>query len=88
MKFPWKLRNRLLGLVYQFPQVSKLSAERTPQFGEYAVELLGVVEADRLVTKQTNAFLQRGEGHGPVTMPQTTVMFDTVHTVDDLRVGR
>jgi hypothetical protein len=30
-----------------------------------------------------NAFLKRGEGHGPSTVPQCGTLFDTVHTVDD-----
>jgi hypothetical protein len=29
--------------------------------------------------------VERGGGHGLATMPQFVIMFDTVHTVDDLR---
>jgi hypothetical protein len=65
--------------------MSELPAKGTPQFGKHTVELIRVIDADGLTRKQTNAFLERGGGHGPITMPQFAALFDTVHTVDDPR---
>src|SRR5580704_14880532 len=69
-RLPRKLRDGLFGIVDHFLQMSKLPTKGISQFGKHAVEFLRVIEANRLATEQSNAFLQRGEGHGPITMPQ------------------
>jgi hypothetical protein len=53
------------------------------QVGEHPVELFRILDADSPGTKVVNAFLKKGEGHGPSTMPQCATLFDTVYTADD-----
>jgi len=60
----------------------ELASKCRSQVGEYPVELVRILDADGPGRKVANAFLKRGEGHGPSTMPQCATLFDTVHTLD------
>jgi hypothetical protein len=60
----------------------ELASKSRSQVGEHPVELFRILDADGPGTQLANAFLKRGEGHGPSTMPQCATLFDTVHTLD------
>jgi hypothetical protein len=76
-------RNRFFGIVDHFSKMSELPSKCRSQVGEHPVELFRILDADGLGTKVVNAFLKKGEGRSPSTMPQCATLFHTVHTVDD-----
>jgi hypothetical protein len=75
-------RNRFFGVVNHFSKMGELASKSRSQVGEHPVELFRIFDADGPGREVANAFLKRGEGHGPSTMPQCATLFDTVHTLD------
>jgi hypothetical protein len=79
-------RNRFFGVVNHFSKMGELPSKSRSQVGEDPVELFWILDADSPGRKAANAFLKRGEGHGPSTMPQCATLFDTVHTVENAKI--
>jgi hypothetical protein len=87
-RFPGKPRNSLFGIVNHVPEIGELPSKSLSQLGEHPVELFRVIDADSLRTKLANAFLERKEGHGPSTMPQSLTLFDNPSAYPRLRKSK